>query len=160
MSNFPNLCQQLIFELVCSRTMAQPEEVNKRLSTRFRLQALAEVRQPCGFSIAPPLFVEIKAHGIAGPTPSELVIESQELHAMWADLTKPIWLWIKTRCPKWNPGKWKHGPKPAVPWLFGFDPYPRCPVRTESKYVLDKLLASPSHAPNGQGLQCERSLAT
>ena len=26
--------------------------------------------------------------------------------------------------PKWNPGKWKHGLKPAVPWWFHFDPYP------------------------------------
>ena len=24
----------------------------------------------------------------------------------------------------WNPGKWKHGPKIAVPWWFNFDPYP------------------------------------
>ena len=26
--------------------------------------------------------------------------------------------------PKWNPGKWKHGLNPAVPWWFNFDPYP------------------------------------
>ena len=26
--------------------------------------------------------------------------------------------------PKWNPGKWKHGPKPLFPWWFYFDPYP------------------------------------
>ena len=25
---------------------------------------------------------------------------------------------------KWNPGKWKHGPKLAVPWWFNFNPYP------------------------------------
>ena len=25
-------------------------------------------------------------------------------------------------CPKWNPGKWKHGLKPAIPWWFHFDP--------------------------------------
>ena len=25
-----------------------------------------------------------------------------------------IWLWLKKTVPKWNPGKWKHGPKPAV----------------------------------------------
>ena len=24
-----------------------------------------------------------------------------------------IWLWLKKPVPKWNPGKWKHGPKPA-----------------------------------------------
>ena len=23
------------------------------------------------------------------------------------------WLWLKKPVPKWNPGKWKHGPKPA-----------------------------------------------
>ena len=28
------------------------------------------------------------------------------------------------RCPKWNPVKWKHGPKPAVVWWFDIDPYP------------------------------------
>ena len=35
-----------------------------------------------------------------------------------------IWLWVKTRYPKWNPGKWKHGPKLAVFWWLNFDPYP------------------------------------
>ena len=25
-----------------------------------------------------------------------------------------IWLWLTKPVPKWNPGKWKHGPKPAV----------------------------------------------
>ena len=34
------------------------------------------------------------------------------------------WLWVKNRYPKWNPGKWKHGPKLAVPWWLNFDPYP------------------------------------
>ena len=31
---------------------------------------------------------------------------------------------IKNRYPKWNPGKWKHGLKPGLPWWFNFDPYP------------------------------------
>ena len=30
----------------------------------------------------------------------------------------------KNRYPKWNPGKWKHGLKPAVPWWISVDPYP------------------------------------
>ena len=30
----------------------------------------------------------------------------------------------KNRYPKWNPGKWKHGPKPAYPLLFNFEPHP------------------------------------
>ena len=35
------------------------------------------------------------------------------------------WLWVKNRVPpKWNPGKWKQGLKPAVPCWFNFDPYP------------------------------------
>ena len=34
------------------------------------------------------------------------------------------WLRVKNRYPKWNPGKWKHGLTPAVPWWFSFDPYP------------------------------------
>ena len=25
---------------------------------------------------------------------------------------------------QWNSGKWQHGPKPAVPWWFNFDPHP------------------------------------
>ena len=32
--------------------------------------------------------------------------------------------WLKEPVPKWNPGKWKHGPKPAKPLLFNFEPYP------------------------------------
>ena len=35
-----------------------------------------------------------------------------------------IWLWVKNVYPTWNPGKWKHGPKPAVLWWFNCDPYP------------------------------------
>ena len=31
---------------------------------------------------------------------------------------------VKNRYPKWNPGKWKHGLEPAVPWWFYFDPQP------------------------------------
>ena len=34
-----------------------------------------------------------------------------------------IWLWVKNRYPKWNPGK-KHGLKPAVLWWFRFDTDP------------------------------------
>ena len=26
--------------------------------------------------------------------------------------------------PKWNPGTWKHGLEPVVPWWFNFDPCP------------------------------------
>ena len=28
------------------------------------------------------------------------------------------WLWVKNRYLKWNPGKWKHGPKPAIPFWW------------------------------------------
>ena len=34
---------------------------------------------------------------------------------------KNTWLWVKTRNPKWNPGKWTRGLKPAVPWWLNFD---------------------------------------
>ena len=37
------------------------------------------------------------------------------------------WVWLKNRYIKWNPVKWKHGQKPAVPWWFNFDPYPNEP---------------------------------
>ena len=34
-------------------------------------------------------------------------------------------LLLKNPVPKWNPVKWKHGPKPAVcPLLFNFEPHP------------------------------------
>ena len=39
------------------------------------------------------------------------------------DLSPLLWLWVQSRYPKWNPSKGKHGPKPAVPWWFNFDPY-------------------------------------
>ena len=36
-----------------------------------------------------------------------------------------IWQWLKTPVPKWNLGKWKHGPKPAVcPSCLNFEPQP------------------------------------
>ena len=35
-----------------------------------------------------------------------------------------IWLWVKNRYPKWNPGKCKYGRKPAGPWWLNFDPHP------------------------------------
>ena len=34
------------------------------------------------------------------------------------------WLWVRNRYPKWKPGKWERGLKPAVPWWFSFDPCP------------------------------------
>ena len=36
-----------------------------------------------------------------------------------------IWLWLKKPVPKMGcPGKWQHGPTPAYPWLFNFEPHP------------------------------------
>ena len=36
----------------------------------------------------------------------------------------PFWLWVKNRVtPKWKPGKYKHGLKPAVLWECNFDPH-------------------------------------
>ena len=32
-----------------------------------------------------------------------------------------IWVWVKNRYPKWNPGKWKHGLKPEVLCWFYVD---------------------------------------
>ena len=32
-------------------------------------------------------------------------------------------VWVKNRNPKWNPGKWKQGQKPPVPWWLYLDPY-------------------------------------
>ena len=31
-----------------------------------------------------------------------------------------MWLWVRNRHPKWNPGKWKRGPQPCVVLLFSF----------------------------------------
>ena len=38
--------------------------------------------------------------------------------SMMAVVYIPMWLWVKNGYPKWNPGKWNQGPKPAVPWCF------------------------------------------
>ena len=35
-----------------------------------------------------------------------------------------MWLWVKNRYPKWNPGKWQHGQTPVVPRWFNVDPHP------------------------------------
>ena len=36
-----------------------------------------------------------------------------------------MWVWVKNRYPECNPGKWKHGLKPAVQFLLvNFDPHP------------------------------------
>ena len=61
---------------------------------------------------------------------------------------------IKNRYPKWNPSKWKHGPKPAVPWWLNFDPYPyrssfllrECqgkPIIVDGREVKDEKSAEP-----------------
>ena len=51
--------------------------------------------------------------------------------------------------PKWIPGKWKHGLKPAVPWWFNFDPYPNAkPCKYDMNVSSTECLAS--------GLKCFR----
>ena len=46
-------------------------------------------------------------------------------------------VWVTNRVtPKWNPGKWKHGLKPAVPWWFYLDPYPHANMGGEDLLVL------------------------
>ena len=52
-------------------------------------------------------------------------------------LTMVIWRWVKNQYPKWNPGKWKHGLKPVVPWWFYFDPYPFWPKRGQANSTFD-----------------------
>ena len=42
----------------------------------------------------------------------------------WMVYLTPCGCGSKSMYPKWNPGKWKHGPKPAVHWWFDFDPHP------------------------------------
>ena len=64
------------------------------------------------------------AHADAVPSAGE---ERQlELHLLHSAPRKHenIWLWLKNPVPKWNPGKWKHGPKLAYPLLFNFEPHP------------------------------------
>ena len=43
-------------------------------------------------------------------------------------LSCPIWLWLKKPTPKWNPGKWRHGPKPAA--------CPSCLILTHTHFQL------------------------
>ena len=45
-----------------------------------------------------------------------------------------IWLQVKNMYQKLNPGKWKHGPKPAVPWRLNFDP---CPFGDRGPWFFD-----------------------
>ena len=63
------------------------------------------------------------------------------------------WLWVKSRHPKWNPGKWKHGPKPAVPWWFISDSYPNAgvikkPAFREERQLAEALLHEGASGPN------------
>ena len=44
--------------------------------------------------------------------------------------------------PKWNPGEWKEGLKPAVPWQCNFDPYPSSHFRCSSNYQQLLVVAS------------------
>ena len=46
----------------------------------------------------------------------------KSIRAPWHPFSRR--LWVKNRYPNWNPSKWKHGPKPVVPWWFNFDPNP------------------------------------
>ena len=41
-------------------------------------------------------------------------VESGEHHDHHKPRVAGIWLWLKKPVPKWNPGNWKRGPKPAV----------------------------------------------
>ena len=45
-------------------------------------------------------------------------------HKRCKAICSQMWLWVKNMYPKWSPGKWNQGLKPAVPWWFNFDPYP------------------------------------
>ena len=54
------------------------------------------------------------------------------------------WLWVKNRYPKWNPGKRKHGLKPAFAWWFNFDS--QWPWAGEMLLAL--LLLARSHCTN------------
>ena len=54
---------------------------------------------------------------------------------------KPLkWLWVKNMYSKWNPGKWKHGLKPVVPWWFNFDSYPNNPGLWDHSGFIQPLL--------------------
>ena len=71
-------------------------------------------------------------------------------------------VWVKSQYPKWNPGKWKHGPKPAVPSWFNFDPYPYVYVSNWGAIIVGFLLfpqqiTTHTHS-NGNGLICGCSL--
>ena len=57
-----------------------------------------------------------------------------------------MWLWVKNRYPKWNPGKWKHGPTPVVPWWFNFEP---CPNNSQNVVSTSWLKLSIPKAPLG-----------
>ena len=52
------------------------------------------------------------------------------------------WLWLKEPVPKWNPGKWKHGPKPAQPEILQFGATATSLTPGAKKWVLIALLAA------------------
>ena len=53
----------------------------------------------------------------------------------------------KKRYPKWNPGKWKYGPKPAKPLLFNFEPRPYHSPRRRSLPQLPRTNNRGHHKP-------------
>ena len=73
----------------------------------------------------------------------------------WTEHCKCHLAGVKNRYAKWNPGKWQHGPKPAVPWWFNFDPHPsensgrslRPPARCSTARPLDLWARTRSESP-------------
>ena len=65
---------------------------------------------------------------IAGPVICDagccLPVQTPFTQAIWKAHLSRHGCGSTKRYPKWIPGKWKHGLKPAVPWWFHFDPYP------------------------------------
>ena len=58
-------------------------------------------------------------HGVPQTEPSDESTAPTEIR-----FPVSIWLWVKNRYPKWNPGKSNQGLKPVVPWWFIFHSYP------------------------------------
>ena len=68
------------------------------------------------------------SHGTAKASPGATSSSCVQAHSAPFSVassveTFPIWLCVKNRYPKWNPGKWKKRLKPVILWWFHFDPY-------------------------------------
>ena len=97
------------------------------------LNSLNQKREPCLFSpwkSTGNLSERRQVSGVIGilgcyfKVPRILSLHGRSTVRQCGCFMSPTWLWVKDWYLKWNPGTWKQGLKPGVPWWFNFDPCP------------------------------------